>query len=288
MPEEDWRTFMELIESRKPQFETLLSKVTQIVERFFVDQGTNTLEAGQIPLQHVSRWLLSETPTDASSLTTDATEPTDCSCLPTPADLEVDVRNMIMDENRSNWTTVGLLPPPPYLVHEEGSTMIPKSASFAGDASSQPCLSADWEGICEHGIGTVSRKDMQSLQPLYDLTDAVLDFLLGLTVFEMLMDPGKADPPAFHIWPSIQINDPTAGGETATWSSQDDVSAFNSARYQLLPFLDSYQWQLAVFDMEKHIILCYDSLCSDGIEFLTYTVGQSKILRGILLVLSIP
>jgi hypothetical protein len=63
----------------------------------------------------------------------------------------------------------------------------------------------------------LTRHDIQFLQPMNDLTDSVIDFLLGILYAETLNAcDSNAESSAIHIWLSIRINDLTEADDTAT------------------------------------------------------------------------
>ncbi len=111
-----------------------------------------------------------------------------------------------------------------------------------------------------NSIGSFTEEDFTTLYPNKKLKKAALNYLLNL-----LVSPNK-DPHTnhseFHIQPGIYIHDPTGTDDTATQSPQGNVTAFNSSRYQLLPYFENHHWQLAIFNMKNHIIFRYDSFWS--------------------------
>lgn len=121
-----------------------------------------------------------------------------------------------------------------------------------------------------NSIGSLTEQDFASVHPPKELTKAALDYLLSSLV--PTDENAHINHFSFHIWPGIHIHDPVGTDDTATWSPQADVKPFNSSRYQLLPYFASHHWQLAVFDIEDHIIHRYDTFWSDGIDLFTFFV----------------
>lgn len=98
----------------------------------------------------------------------------------------------------------------------------------------------------------------------------MLDYLLGL--LQPRDDAANGNHAMFRIWPGIRTDD------TATWSPQLHRQSFNGSRYQLLPYLASHHWQLAMYDMEDHIILRYDSFWLDRVDLFTFLVCASTFM----------
>lgn len=175
-------------------------------------------------------------------------------------------------------------PPPPYKALSQdtasGNDTYPtafaafESVNHADSNQQIPASGIDMGSSSLDGVGNFSRLDIQSLQPSNDLTDTVLDFLLGLLNTDTVNRPdGTENWTSFHIWPSIRIQ---TGDETAIWSPQAHNIAFNLSRYQLLPYFANLHWQLAVFDIVKHTLDRYDCFWPGGTDQSTYTVRSSS------------
>ena len=50
--------------------------------------------------------------------------------------------------------------------------------------------------------------------------------------------------------------------------------------HQVLPFYDTGRWQLAVFDIVKNVVVCYDTMWTSGSPNSTFLVGQATCARS--------
>ena len=98
-----------------------------------------------------------------------------------------------------------------------------------------------------NNTGSLTEDNVGSLCPKEELTKAAVDCLLDLVI------PSNEDSHTsrseFHIWPGIYIHDSAGTDDTATWSPQGDVTAFNSSRYQLYRTLRTIigSWQCLIW-----------------------------------------
>jgi hypothetical protein len=127
----------------------------------------------------------------------------------------------------------------------------------------------------ENGTQSFTMGDFDSLHPFCELTKTVLDYLLGLLL--STDDSSDMMRSTFHLWPSIRIHDPLGIDDAATWSPQTNAKTFNPSRFQILPYYAACHWQLAVFDIEDHIIFRYDSSWPDGIDPFTFSVRPFQL-----------
>ena len=107
-------------------------------------------------------------------------------------------------------------------------------------------------------------------KPFNDLTGRTLDFLLESITLDSV-------PQNFQVWQTIYIRDPTAGDETATWSTTHET-ACKTVRIHVLPFFLSQHWQLAVFDTVNHNLFHFDCFLGYGTDSFTSEVCLWSIL----------
>lgn len=77
------------------------------------------------------------------------------------------------------------------------------------------------------------------------------------------------------LWRSTRFEDADGVDERPTWTPRLQRSQRRPRCYQLLPFYDSGRWQLAVFDIMKKVIVCYDTIWTSGSSNSTFLVGQA-------------
>jgi hypothetical protein len=144
----------------------------------------------------------------------------------------------------------------------------------ASDSEGLGCGNDQSQTVCEYmmhppdSVRAPTAEDFIFVRPGNNLTKGALDYLLSSLDHEGV----DIDRSRFHIWPAISMHDPTGDDYTSTWSLQGVVRPFNNLRYQLLPYLCSYHWQLAVFDKVAHTIFRYDSFGPDGVDRFPFVV----------------
>ncbi len=77
------------------------------------------------------------------------------------------------------------------------------------------------------------------------------------------------------LWQSVRFDESEDIDELPTWFPRLQQSPRPPRRYQILPFHYSERWQLAVFDVEENILVCYDTMWTNGSSESTYLVSRT-------------
>lgn len=64
----------------------------------------------------------------------------------------------------------------------------------------------------------------------------------------------------YDLWQSTRFDDPNDIDKLANWSPRLQRSQRRPNGYHLLPFYNTGRWQLAVFDIVKKVVICYDTI----------------------------
>jgi len=78
-----------------------------------------------------------------------------------------------------------------------------------------------------------------------------------------------------YVWPSTRFDDLEGVDEVPRWSPLLQRSQRRPCRFQILPFHCTERWQLAVFDIAKNMMVCYDTAWTLGSPNSTFAVGQA-------------
>lgn len=78
-----------------------------------------------------------------------------------------------------------------------------------------------------------------------------------------------------HLWQSIRFDDSEEIDELPTWFPHLRRSPRPPRRYQILPFFHANRWQLAVFDIEEYVLVCYDTMWTRGATGSTFLVSRA-------------
>ena len=77
-----------------------------------------------------------------------------------------------------------------------------------------------------------------------------------------------------YLWRSIRFDDPEGVNELPSWFPHLQRSCRPLRRYQILPFYYTKRWQLAVFDINENLAVCYDTTWTSGSPNSTFVVSQ--------------
>ncbi len=80
----------------------------------------------------------------------------------------------------------------------------------------------------------------------------------------------------YNLWQSIRFHDPNDIDKLPNWSPRLYRSQRRPRRHHLLPFYNTGRWQLAVFDIVKNVVTCYDTIWTSGSPNSTFLVGQAS------------
>ena len=78
-----------------------------------------------------------------------------------------------------------------------------------------------------------------------------------------------------HLWQSVRFDDSEEINELPTWFPHLRRSPRPPRRYQILPFFHANRWQLAVFDIEECVLVCYDTIWTCGATASTLLVSRT-------------
>lgn len=81
-----------------------------------------------------------------------------------------------------------------------------------------------------------------------------------------------------NLWPSTRFDYPNDIDELPGWSPRLQRSKRRPRRHQMLPFYNTGRWQLAVFDVVKNVVVCYDTTWTSGSPNSVFLVGQTLCL----------